>query len=121
MSIWDDAELQNDSEYVKFDAVGDEIAGEVVAVRKQVWDDGKVSPKLDIVTADGETRTVTAGQIRLKAELAAKRPEPGDRIRIRLSDIERRSGGKTLKHFEVEVTRGTGAPASTTTSSGVPF
>jgi len=68
-----------------------------------VWDDGKVSPKLILRMDDGTEKTVTAGQVRLKAILAETRPQVGQTIRITMTEIEKRSGGKTLKHFSVEV------------------
>jgi hypothetical protein len=105
-SLWDDPELRTGGEFVKFDNIGDAVAGQITAVRAHRWDDGSVSPQILLVTDDGEEKTVTAGQVRLKAALAEKRPEAGDHLTIRLTDIERRSGGKTLKHFSVDVAPG---------------
>lgn len=112
LDIWNDPDLAIGGDYVKFDAPGDTVTGVVKAIRKHVWDDGSVSPQL-LLDVDGEDKTVTAGQIRLKAALAEKRPQPGQTITITLSDIEKRSGGKTLKHFTVDV--GTPAPAKAAT------
>lgn len=106
MSIWDDPSLQVGGDYVKFENVGDSVQGELLSVGIHKWNDGTVSPQLIIRTEDGE-KTVTAGQIRLKAELAEKKPEAGDLIKITLSDIEKRQGGKTLKHFDVQVKKAT--------------
>ena len=106
MSIWDDPSLQVGGDYVKFENVGDSVSGELLSVGIHKWNDGTVSPQLIIRTEDGE-KTVTAGQIRLKAELAEKKPEAGDLIKITLSDIEKRQGGKTLKHFDVQVKKAT--------------
>lgn len=112
MSIWDDPEMRVGSDFVRFDDVGDTITGRIVALKAHRWDDGSVSPQL-FLDCDGEERTVTAGQVRLKAELAEKRPEEGDTITITLTQIEKRSGGKTLKHFDVAVRRGNDpAPAA---------
>ena len=102
MSIWDDPELRMSSDYVSFENVGDSVAGTVINVRAHRFDDGKVVPQL-LLDVDGEEKTVTAGQVRLKAALAEKRPEPGDAISITLTEIEKRAGGKTLKHFDVKV------------------
>lgn len=102
LDIWNDPDLAIGGEYVKFDNVGDSVAGKVVAIRKHVWDDGSVSPQI-LLDCDGEERTVTAGQVRLKVALAEKRPQPGQHITITLTEIEKRSGGKTLKHFDVQV------------------
>lgn len=102
MSIWDDPDLRMSSDYVSFENVGDSVAGTIINVRAHRFDDGKVVPQL-LLDVDGEEKTVTAGQVRLKAALAEKRPEPGDLITITLTDIEKRAGGKTLKHFDVQI------------------
>lgn len=116
MSIWDDAEIRTGGEFIKFDAVGDTVTGAITAIRKHQFDDGKVVPQL-FLDVDGEERTLTAGQVRLKAELAVQRPEVGDTVTITLSDIEKRAGGKTLKHFKVKVDRGGSASAPDATAS----
>lgn len=102
LDVWADPDFAIGGDYIKFDNVGDTVTGKVIAVRKHVWDDGSVSPQI-LLDVDGEEKTVTAGQVRLKAELAAKRPQPGQHVTITLTDIEKRSGGKTLKHFDVQV------------------
>jgi hypothetical protein len=114
-SIWDDPEIKAGGEFVKFENVGDAVSGSVTAIRAHRFDDGKVVPQVLLVTDDGEERTMTAGQVQLKAKLAEQRPEAGDHIKVTLANIEKRAGGKTLKHFDVEVTRGNGsaAPAAT--------
>lgn len=111
MSIWDDPSLRVGGDYVKFDNIGDTVSGTVLSVGAHRWDDGTVSPQIILETADGE-KTVTAGQVRLKVALAEKRPEVGDHLTIALTNIEKRAGGKTLKHFDVSV--GKGASSATT-------
>lgn len=106
MSVWDDPNLKSNDDYVKFETVGDTISANVLDVRVHTFDDGKAVPQILVVTDEGDERTITAGQVRLKAALAEQRPEAGDRITITLSDIEKRAGGKTLKHFDVNVARG---------------
>lgn len=113
-SVWDDPELRVGGEFVSFDNIGDSVAGTINAIRTHRFDDGKVVPQILLSTDDGEEKTLTAGQVRLKAELAAQRPEPGDHLSVVLSDIEKRTGGKTLKIFTVQVNRG-GKPAAAAT------
>lgn len=124
MSIWDDPELRMSSDYVSFENVGDTVSGTVINVRAHRFDDGKVVPQL-MLDVDGEERTVTAGQVRLKAALAEKRPEPGDAITITLTEIEKRAGGKTLKHFDVKVgaeaLAGKAAPKAAPAAGGAKF
>lgn len=126
-SIWDNPELAVGGDYVKFENIGDTITGVINAIRAHRFDDGKVAPQILLTTPDGEEKTVSAGQVRLKVALAEQRPEAGDTISITLTDIEKRAGGKTLKHFTVNVQRGTGAapatavapPAAAPTPAGV--
>ena len=121
-SIWDNPEMKVGGDYIKFDTVGDSITGTVLSIGAHRWDDGSVSPQILLETEEGEEKTVTAGQIRLKAALAEERPEVGDKIFIKFTELEKRAGGKTLKHFEVKVKRGAtdgfaSAPISRSTSA----
>lgn len=112
MSIWDDPDMKVADDYIKFNDVGDTVTGRIIASRIHRWDDGSASPQL-LLDVNGEEKSLTAGQVRLKAALAEKRPENGDTITVTLTDIEKRSGGKTLKHFDVQVVRaGASAPAA---------
>lgn len=120
MSIWDTPELKVGGEFVRFDHPGDAISGTIQVVRAHRFDNGDVAPQILLVTDAGEEKTVTAGQIRLKNALAEQRPEAGDWIAITLTQIEQRAGGKSLKHFDVQVRRGgaAGAPAASTIGQG---
>ena len=110
MSVWDTPELQTNSDYIKFENAGDTVTGTVINISAHKWDDGSVSPQILLQTREGQ-QTVTAGQVRLKAMLAEKRPEVGDTLTITHTGIEKRAGGKTLKLWTVDVVRGSeGAP-----------
>lgn len=120
--FWDDPEIAPSSNFVKFSEVGDGVSGRITAIGKHRFDDGTPVPQLSMTTDSGEDVTLTAGQTRLKAALAEQRPRVGDHLAVRLSAIEKRAGGKTLKHFEVKVTRGQSAPAGgTATTTAPPF
>ena len=119
MSVWDDPEMRTASDYASFNEVGDSVSGVVTGVFAHRFDDGKVVPKIMLDTADGEI-ALTAGQVRLKAELSEKRPEVGDTLTVKLTEIEKRAGGKTLKHFDVDVTKGNGAPVVVAAPSMTP-
>lgn len=118
-SVWDDPDLRVGGDYVKFEKVGDSVAGTVSAVRAHRFESGDVAPQVLLTTDAGEEKTVTGGAIRLKAALAEQRPEPGDHITITLSEEEKRAGGKTLRHWDVKVTRG-GAPAASAAPAAAP-
>ncbi|HZN75694.1 MAG TPA: hypothetical protein VFC00_29025 [Micromonosporaceae bacterium] len=98
---------------MKFETPGDRIAGTITAVRTHRFDDGSVAPQILLTTDDGDERTLTAGQVRLKAALAAERPEAGDHLIVTFVKSEKRTGGKTLKHFEVTVVRNGGTSSPT--------
>jgi hypothetical protein len=116
MSVWDDPEMRIASDYVSFNEVGDSVTGIVTGVYAHRFDDGKVVPKIMLDTADGEV-ALTAGQVRLKAALSEQRPEVGDNLTVTMTEIEKRAGGKTLKHFDVTVVKsGTPAPAAAPTT-----
>lgn len=116
MSVWDDPEMRVASDYASFNEVGDSVSGVVTGVYAHRFDDGKVVPKIMLDTTDGEI-ALTAGQVRLKAALAEQRPEVGDTLTVKLTEIEKRAGGKTLKHFDVNVAKGAGAPAPAAAST----
>jgi len=117
MSIWDDPDLMMSGDYVKFENIGDTVTGTIITIRARRWDDGKVSPEV-LLDVQGEQKTMTAGQYRLKAALSEHRPEPGDVLTVTMTNVEKLAGGKTRKHFAVEVVRGNGkAPAPAAASA----
>ena len=102
-SVWDDPTIRPSGDYVKFETVGDFVVGEIIGLGIHEFPDGKRAAKLIIRDDDGEERTLTAGQVQLATKLAEARPEVGDRVKITFTQVEKRSGGKTLKHFDVAV------------------
>lgn len=117
MSIWDDPTIKAAGNFVTFTDVGDSVSGVITAISRQTFqnkDGESVAPQLMLTCDDGEERTLTAGQIRLKMALVEQRPEVGDHLAISLTQVEKRGGGKTLKHFDVKVTRGGAVPAVAT-------
>lgn len=122
-SVWDDPDLRAGGEFVEFKKVGDSVSGTINAIRTHTFDDGKKVPQILITTDEGEEKTLTAGQVRLKAELTEQRPEAGDHLSVTYTQEEKRSGGKTLKHFDVVVSRGgapSAGPASTAAEAAKP-
>jgi hypothetical protein len=116
-SVWDDPDLRAGGEFVKLDNKGDKISGLINAIRSHRFDDGGVAPQILFVDdTTGEERTWTAGQIQAKRKLAELRPEAGDWFSAELADVEKRAGGKTLKHIEIVVNRG-GKPAQPTAAT----
>lgn len=109
--IWDDPELKVTDEYIKFENVGDGVSGKVLGISVHRWDDGSTCPQL-LLDVDGEEVMLTAGQTRLKRALAEQRPQVGDSITATFTEEEKRPGGKTLKHFDLQVTRGGATPAA---------
>jgi hypothetical protein len=127
-SIWDNPDMKVGGDWIKFENVGDSMAGNVVAVGIQKWEDGSVSPKITFTTGERDEngdlieKCFAAGPIRLKAALVEARPEVGDYLTVEFTHIEKRQGGKTLKHFDVNVSKAGGsltksAPISTEADS----
>lgn len=56
----------------------------------------------------GEIVQITAGQVKLKAQVRKADPRPGDLMKIELMSVERTAAGRTLKDFDVKIARGAG-------------
>lgn len=118
MSIWDDPDLAVTDNFLRLDAEGDSFEGEISSLGTRTWDDGSKCPELGLVLPDGTEATWTAGQTQAKRKLAELRPEIGDYIRVLYQRQERRAGGKTLKHIDIQLDRGGRAVTAATPSSG---
>lgn len=116
MSIWDNPEIRSGGDFVKFENVGDNVVGEITGLTVHTWDDGSKCPKLFIRTDEGDEKVLTASQVGLKIKLGELRPNEGDRIAITFTNVEKRPGGKTLKHFDVKVKPGVPDPANRPTA-----
>ena len=102
MSIWDDPALKPaSSNFVKFEQPGDRVRGTVASISKHTFPDGKAA--LQVVFAEQDSPTLTAGQVVLSTFLFELRPEPGEVLDVILTRITPR-GSKTLKEFFVAVT-----------------
>lgn len=96
---WD----QFDSDFIKFDEIGDSVAGTIMAIRVGKDFKGNPCPELVVRTDNGD-KTVTAGQAKLKPELARLKPQVGDRIAIVYSaDGDAKPGQAPAKLFDVQV------------------
>ena len=89
---------------------GDHITGRITSMRVATMPDGKQYPSLTL-DCNGTEQEVLASQAMLLQRLAALQPKTGDTISITFNEIEKLNGGKTLKHFTVEITGS--APART--------
>ena len=85
---------------------GDSIAGVLKSIRIATMPDGNRYPSLTI-TAAGVDTDVLASQVQLLRQLAEKKPQPGDTIKITYTRLEKLTGGKTMKHFAVDTKPGT--------------
>lgn len=105
---WD----QFDSDFIKFDEVGDNVAGTIMAIRVGKDFKGNLCPELQIRTENGD-KVVTAGQAKLKPELARLKPQVGDRIAIVFSGVgDAKPGQAPAKLFDVQVQKADTAGAS---------
>jgi len=98
---WD--EYTNNGDWITFANVGDSAVGTVKGIRRGKDFNGNPCPELLIETSDGE-KTITVGQVMLKAALADERPQVGDKIAIVYSGVGDAKPGKApAKLFEVKV------------------
>jgi hypothetical protein len=119
---WDQHKQTGD--WITFDNVGDTVIGDIIAIRTGEDFNRNPCPELVIRTDDGAEKTLTAGQVRLKSELAAQAPQVGDRIRIVYSGVGDAKPGKApAKLFEVAVKTGAGntTPAPAPVLEDAPF
>jgi hypothetical protein len=84
---------------------GDTISGVIKTVRVATMPDGNRYPSLTIAS-NGVDYDVLASQTQLLRLLAEKKPQPGDTVKISFTRTEKLAGGKTMKHFTVDVTKG---------------
>ncbi len=105
--FWDDPAVKPaGSEFMKFEKVGDEVAGTIAKLGKRVFDEGTASERVvvEVTFVEEGVPVLTAGQVLLLRALFDFKPSPGDHLRVRLSGVEKK-GNKTLKKFAVEVRR----------------
>lgn len=95
-------------EFVKFENVGDNVVGIIKDLREGKDFNGNPCPLLILeVSDDGDEKTLTAGQVMLKAALAEKMPQVGDKVKITYSGVSDAKPGKApAKMFTVEVKAG---------------
>ena len=97
----------NGGAYMKFENVGDQIVGVIKEVREGRDFNGNPCPELVLEDDDGDERVVSAGQVLLKAALAEKAPQKGNKVRITYSGIGDAKPGKApAKLFTVDVKEG---------------
>lgn len=105
---FDYSKFTTGGDYVKFENVGDQVVGIIKTVREGKDFNGNPCPLLTIeVNEQGDEKTLTASQVRLKVALAEKAPQVGDKIRIVYSGVGEAQPGKApAKEFTVEVKAG---------------
>lgn len=95
-------------DWVTFNDVGDGVIGTVQSIHEGADFKGNPCPELVIVDDNGDEKILTAGQVMLKAALAEKSPQVGDKIRIVYSGIgEAKPGKAPAKLFTIDVKEGT--------------
>lgn len=101
-------------DFVTFKEIGDNVVGDIVAIRVGKGFNGDPVPEMIIRTDDGAERTLTAGQTMLKSTLADVRPQVGQRIAIVYSGVGNAKPGQApAKLFDVAI-----VPAGTTPAPG---
>ena len=99
-------EFTNNGDFISFKEVGDSVVGIIKVIRTAKDFNGNPCPEL-VLDVDGEEKTVTAGQVLLKAALAEKAPQVDDKIRIVYSGVgDAKPGRAPAKQFTVDVKTG---------------
>jgi len=93
--------------FAKFATKGDKVVGHLLEVRGDGSTmNGEPCPLLVIDTGD-DTVKITCSQAQLWSKTVelhtAGTLVPGRKIKVELTDIERRPNGRTLKHFAIDV------------------
>jgi len=81
---------------------GDTVTGKIKQIRIATMPDGQQYPSIMVDTAEGE-REILASQAMLLRLFANQQPKVGDTITIVHTSVEKLSGGRTLKHFDLTV------------------
>lgn len=95
--------------FVKFENVGDQVVGIIKDIREGKDYAGNPCPEIILeVNAEGDEKTVTAGQVRLKAALKETAPKVGDKVRIIYSGQtpNAQPGRAPAKEFTIDVQAG---------------
>lgn len=114
-SLWDNPDLKTGETYLSLKEVGDKVENaEVAEVGFHYYEPGQATPQLHLVDYAGNSLGIlTCGTINLKRLMKDNQVMPGDRIkRLELVRIESRPGGKTLKHYELDLDRPVAAAPS---------
>lgn len=102
-----DYDRYTSGDYVKFENVGDQVVGIIKDIREGRDFNGNPCPLLVLEVDGGDEKTLTAGQVLLKAALAEKAPQVGDKVRIVYSGVGDAKPGKApAKVFTVDVKKG---------------
>lgn len=103
-----DYDRYTSGDFVKFENVGDAVVGIIKEIREGKDFNSNPCPLLVLEVSDeGDEKTLTAGQVLLKAALAEKAPQVGDKVRITYSGIgEAKPGKAPAKVFTVDVKKG---------------
>lgn len=106
MSEWDNAPAApTGGNYAKWENVGDSVVGLVthVDVSGATTVKGEPCPLVIVALDSGDTVSISCSQAQLWAKMLDARPEVGDRLAVKLSGVDSRPNGHTLKEFDVEV------------------
>ena len=105
---FDYSKYTQSGDYVKFENPGDHVVGTIKSLQEGKDFNGNPCPLIILeVDDEGTEKTLTAGQVMLKAELAEKQPQEGDRVRITYTGPgEARPGKAPAKLFTVDVKKG---------------
>lgn len=110
-------------DFVQFKDVGDQVVGIIKHLREGKDFNGNPVPELILEVNDqGDEKTLTVSQVKLKVAFAEKMPKEGDKIRVVYSGVGEAQPGKApAKEFTLDVQPGPHALASPGPADEAPF
>ena len=109
-------------DFQQWNDAGDQIVGIIKNLREGQDYNGNPVPEVILeVNENGDEKTVTVSQARLKVLFAEKMPKEGDKIRVVYTGTSAGRGGRTIKDFTLDVQPGPHALVSPGPKDEEPF
>lgn len=92
------------SGFAQWNSIGDKVAGQLMKVGKQTFNDGDTKPVLYLQDAEGKEVQVTASPADMLRQLVEKSPDIGDHIEIVFSGTQNVGKPSPMKTFTITIT-----------------
>lgn len=86
---------QGGGEFVKFEDIGDQVVGTIVAIRKHTFNEDKGPVALiDLERDDGEQVTLSVDKVDLARQIPLLAPQVGDKLAVKYTGDEKTPNGR---------------------------